>query len=165
GVVVHGPDIDRSLAHATVEDAGRAVRLGLGSIRNIGTDLAERIVPERIACGPYVSPTGPTARVDLTTAQVEALATAGALSSFGLDRREALWAAAPAAGQRAGRLPGIGTVVTMPALPGMSALELAAADVWATGVSPDSHPMQFLREHLDELGAVPAGNLHAIADG
>src|SRR5690606_8520004 len=110
-------------------------------------------------------PTDLTARVDLTTAQVEALATAGALSSFGLDRREALWAAAPAAGQRAGRLPGIGTVVTMPALPGMSALELAAADVWATGVSPDSHPMQFLREHLDELGAVPAGNLHAIADG
>lgn len=165
GVVVHGPDIDRSLAHATVEDAGRAVRLGLGSIRNIGTDLAERIVTERIACGPYVSPTDLTARVDLTTAQVEVLATAGALSSFGLDRREALWAAAPAAGQRAGRLPGIGTVVTTPALPGMSALELAAADVWATGVSPDSHPMQFLREHLDELGAVPAGNLHAIADG
>lgn len=34
----------------------------------------------------------------------------------------------------------------------MSELELAAADVWATGVSPDSYPTQFLRADLDALG-------------
>ena len=38
----------------------------------------------------------------------------------------------------------------------MSELELAAADVWATGISPDSYPTQFLRADLDAMGVVPA---------
>jgi error-prone DNA polymerase len=44
---------------------------------------------------------------------------------------------------------------TAPSLPGMTPLELAAADVWATGLSPDSFPTEFLRTHLDGLGARP----------
>jgi error-prone DNA polymerase len=47
----------------------------------------------------------------------------------------------------------------------MTDLELAAADVWATGVSPDSYPTQFLREQLDELGVVPADQLLSVPDG
>ena len=47
----------------------------------------------------------------------------------------------------------------------MSDVELAAADVWATGVSPDSYPTQFLRPRLDALGVVPAGRLLQIPDG
>jgi error-prone DNA polymerase len=47
----------------------------------------------------------------------------------------------------------------------MSELELAAADVWATGISPDSFPTQFLREDLDALGVVPAGRLLEVPDG
>ncbi len=47
----------------------------------------------------------------------------------------------------------------------MSALELAAADVWATGISPDSYPTQFLRERLDELGVIPAADLLQVPDG
>ncbi|AHD20635.1 DNA polymerase [Rhodococcus pyridinivorans SB3094] len=164
GVVVHGPDIAASLAHATLENEGKEVRLGLATVRHIGDDLAERIVTERSAHGPYTSPADLAARVGLTTTQVEALATAGAFSSFGVTRREALWGVAPAAAQRPGRLPGIGTVPT-PALPGMSALELAAADVWATGISPDSYPTQFLRERLDELGVIPAAELWQVPDG
>jgi error-prone DNA polymerase len=38
----------------------------------------------------------------------------------------------------------------------MTEVELAAADVWATGISPDSYPTQFLRADLDALGVVPA---------
>jgi error-prone DNA polymerase len=53
----------------------------------------------------------------------------------------------------------------VPALPGMTELELAAADVWATGVSPDSYPTQFLREQLDRLGVVPADRLLTVPDG
>ena len=52
GVVVHGPDANASLAHATLEDQGNTVRLGLGSVRHIGAELAERIVDERKANGP-----------------------------------------------------------------------------------------------------------------
>ena len=47
----------------------------------------------------------------------------------------------------------------------MTELELAAADVWATGVSPDSYPTQFLRENLDALGVVPADKLLEVPDG
>lgn len=59
----------------------------------------------------------------------------------------------------------MGAAVDAPALPGMSALELAAADVWATGVSPGSYPTEFLRNRLDALGVIPAAHLLGIRDG
>jgi error-prone DNA polymerase len=165
GVVVHGPDANASLAHATLEDSGNSVRLGLGSVRHIGTELAEHIVDERKVNGPYASLLDLTGRVQLSVPQTEALATAGALGCFGTARRAALWAAGAAATARPDRLPGVGSSSHVPALPGMTELELAAADVWATGVSPDSHPIQFLRERLDEIGVVPADRLLSVPDG
>ncbi|OBH25311.1 error-prone DNA polymerase [Mycobacterium sp. E342] len=165
GVTVHGPDVNASLAHATLENAGTEVRLGLGAVRYIGDDLAERLVQERKANGPFASLLDLTARLQLSVPQTEALATAGALGCFGMSRREALWAAGAAATQRPDRLPGVGSSSHVPALPGMSELELAAADVWATGVSPDSYPTQFLRADLDAMGVVPAERLLDVPDG
>ncbi|MFY9490964.1 MAG: error-prone DNA polymerase, partial [Mycobacterium sp.] len=165
GVLVHGPCVNASLAHATCENAGLEVRLGLGEVRTIGADLAARIVSERQAGGRYSSLLDLTGRVQLSVPQTEALATAGALGCFGITRREALWAAGAAAAERPDRLPGVGSSSHVPALPGMSAAELAAADVWATGVSPDSYPTQFLRADLDELGVTPAERLLSVPDG
>jgi error-prone DNA polymerase len=165
GVLVYGPDVNASLAHATLEKEGVEVRLGLGEVRHIGTELAERIVERRTADGPFTSLLDLTGRVQLSVPQTEALATAGALGCFGITRREALWAAGAAATERPDRLPGVGTSSHTPALPGMSEVELAAADVWATGVSPDSYPTQFLRGDLDALGVVPADQLLAVPDG
>ncbi len=165
GVMVHGPCVNASLAHATCENAGLEVRLGLGAVRTIGADLAGRIVSERQAGGRYASLLDLTGRVQLSVPQTEALATAGALGCFGITRREALWAAGAAAAERPDRLPGVGSSSHVPALPGMSEAELAAADVWATGVSPDSYPTQFLRADLDELGVTPAERLLSVPDG
>ncbi len=165
GVVVRGPDVNASLAPATLENAGLEVRLGLGAVRHIGDDLAEKLVEERKAHGPFASLLDLTSRVQLSVPQTEALATAGALGCFGLARREALWTAGAAATQRPDRLPGVGSSSHIPALPGMSAVELAAADVWATGVSPDSYPTQFLRADLDAMGVVPAAALGSVPDG
>lgn len=165
GVTVHGPDVNASLAHATCENAGTEVRLGLGNVRHIGDELAERLVEERKVNGPFTSLLDLTSRVQLSVPQVEALATAGALGCFGLSRREALWAAGAAATQRPDRLPGVGSSSRIPALPGMSELELTAADVWATGISPDSYPTQFLRADLDALGVLPAEKLLSVPDG
>jgi error-prone DNA polymerase len=165
GVTVHGPDVNASLGHANLENGGNEVRLGLGAVRHIGDDLAQRIVEKRAADGPFTSLLDLTGRVQLSVPQTEALATAGALGCFGITRREALWAAGAAATERPDRLPGVGTSSHTPALPGMSELELAAADVWATGVSPDSYPTQFLRADLDALGVVPADQLLAVPDG
>ena len=165
GVMVHGPDVNASLAHATLENDGLDVRLGLGAIRHIGDDLARRIVAERSAGGPYDSLLDLTGRVRLSVPQTESLATAGALGCFAVSRREALWAAGAAAAERPDRLPGVGSCSTVPALPGMTEVELAAADVWATGISPDSFPTQFLRADLDALGVVPAERLLGVPDG
>ncbi|MEV6225265.1 error-prone DNA polymerase [Nocardia fluminea] len=220
GVRVHGPDINASRAEPTLENAGTEVRLGLSSVRHIGTDLAERIVAARTEHGPFTSMIDLTGRVGLTVAQSESLATAGALdvlvdteprsdgavatrhftgngrsgavavgtrppdqralgqSADGPDsaavqqvsrgssvRRAALWAAGAAAVERSDRLPGTGPATVAPSLPGMSALELAAADVWATGISPDSYPTEFLRAHLNALGVVPACDLLLVEDG
>ncbi|MGK2882719.1 MAG: error-prone DNA polymerase, partial [Mycobacterium sp.] len=166
GVTVRGPDANASLAHATLENNGLEVRLGLGAVRHIGDDLAERMVQERQANGPFTTLLDLTGRTQLTVPQTEALATAGALGCFGITRREGLWAAGAAATQRPDRLPGVGSSSRIPALPGMSKLELTAADVWATGVSPDTHPVQFLREQLDDMGVVPANQLlTAVPDG
>ncbi|MEZ0340134.1 error-prone DNA polymerase [Mycobacterium sp. pV006] len=165
GVTVHGPDVNASLSYATLENDGLDVRLGLGSVRHIGTDLAERLVEERKAHGEYTSLLDLTARVQLTVPQTEALATAGALGCFGITRREGLWAAGAAASERPDRLPGVGSSSHVPALPGMSELELTVADVWATGVSPDRFPTQFLREDLAAMGVVPADRLLSVPDG
>ncbi|RJO72196.1 error-prone DNA polymerase [Nocardia panacis] len=164
GVRVHGPDINAGLAEATLEQHGTQVRLGLASVRHIGAELAEKIVTARES-GPYTSFLDLTGRVELTVRQAESLATAGALGSLGGTRREALWAAGAAAGERPDRLPGTGAATTAPTLPGMSDLESAAADVWATGISPGSYPTEFLRPRLDALGVIPAAGLLAVPDG
>nr|WP_314142436.1 error-prone DNA polymerase [uncultured Rhodococcus sp.] len=165
GVLVHGADVNASLGHANLEADGLEIRMGLADVKFIGTALAQKIVDAREAHGPYTSFLDLTGRVELSVAQAEALATAGALGCFGITRREALWAAGAAAGERPGLLPGIGASTKAPALPGMSDLDLASADVWATGVSPDSYPTQFFRDRLDSLGVIPANRLLQIPDG
>jgi error-prone DNA polymerase len=145
---------------------GPAVRLGIGSVRGIGADLAASIASGR----PYRDLADLARRCQLTRAQLEALATAGALGCFAgrdgepLDRRRALWAAGAAAEIRPDRLPGTAVGLDAPRLPGMDEWEEAVADLWATGVSPDGHPIRFLREDLDRRGVTPAALLVHGAD-
>ena len=142
-----------------------AVRLGLVAVRGIGEPLAQRIVDERAAHGPFADQRDLVRRVRLTTAQLEALATAGALDSLGVTRREALWAAGALAQEGPQTLAGVSVGVQAPTLPGLSALETATADVWATGVSVDSYPTQFVREGLDEAGVLRVEAAHRHDEG
>ena len=141
GVRVRGPDVNLGGARAVLQpDAhsagGQAVRLGMTDIRSVGEKLAEQIEAERTRDGPYRDLADLARRVRLTVPQAEALATAGALGSFGVDRRAALWAAGVVAAVRPEQLPGTAVGLDAPAWPGMTAAELAVADVWATGGSP-----------------------------
>jgi error-prone DNA polymerase len=52
-----------------------------------------------------------------------------------------------------------------PRLPAMSEPEVTAADLWATGVSPSSHVMQYARAGLDAAGAVTVTGLEGIPSG
>ncbi len=178
GVVVLGPDVTRSRAEPDLEahpgsEGGVAVRLGLAAVRGLGDEVAERVVAARETQGPFGGPADLARRADLTTAHLEALATGGALGCFGLERREALWAAGAAAagtaavrsGERHDRLPDTAVGLDAPALPGMSAVELTIADVWATGLTPDGHPVAHLRAALEERGALSVAGVAAVGEG
>jgi error-prone DNA polymerase len=112
---------------------------------------------------PYADPEELVRRVPaLTLGNLEAMATAGVFGCLGLSRREALWAVGAVAQSRPGRLAGIVTGERPPTLPGMAPVEEAVADLWATGVSPEGHPTQFLRAELDRLGVVPSIRLPEV---
>jgi error-prone DNA polymerase len=148
-------DVEASLAD------GLAVRLGIGSIRSIGAELAETIVAERDRGGAYSSTEDLVRRVpSLTLGNLEAMSTAGAFEEcFGLDRREALWTVGATAQSRPGRLEGMVTGADAPRLPGMTPVEVAVADLWATGVSPDGHPTIFVRDEMTRLGVLTSKEL------
>ncbi|WP_328467072.1 error-prone DNA polymerase [Actinoplanes sp. NBC_00393] len=184
GVEVRRPDINLSDAAATLETTpqtrrksepgepphawglgGPAVRQGLSSVRTIGAELAERIEEERKANGMYKSMTDLARRTGCSTAHLEALATADAFAGFGLSRREALWAAGAAALDKPDRLPGTVTGTDAPMLPGMSEVDELVADVWATGLSPDTHPARFIRTELEQAGALPIDRLPEVEAG
>ncbi|MBD5787266.1 error-prone DNA polymerase [Cellulosimicrobium terreum] len=172
GVTVLRPDVTASGVEATVErvgaqgptpDLGLAVRLGLGSVRGLGKDAAGRVVAAREeppagevdgAPRPFTDLRDLVRRVDLTTAQLEGLATAGATDSLGVSRREALWAAGALSQEGPGTLPGVSVGVEAPTLPGMTDVETAVADVWATGVSTGSYPTQHVRGGLIAAGVL-----------
>jgi error-prone DNA polymerase len=166
GVRVFGPDVNASRATACLEpdelsSGGMAIRMGVGSVRSVGEEVAARMEAGR----PYRSIDDVARRAELNVAQLEAMATAGAFDCFGVDRREALWSAgAVAEAARPGTIPGVVVGVGAPQLPGMTAVETTAADLWATGVSPDSHAMVHLRPALDARGAVRASDLANVAD-
>tara|TARA_B100001964_G_scaffold106152_1_gene118592 strand:- start:1419 stop:4556 length:3138 start_codon:yes stop_codon:yes gene_type:complete len=160
GVEVHTPDLNLSGAGAALEAPGPAVRLGLGSVRGVGDDLAERITAGR----PYRSIEDLQRRIGPGSDVMEALATAGAFGCFDVDRRSALWSAGALAASGADRLPGVVTGVEAPPLPGLSEPDTARADLWATGVSPDGHPTRFVRERLAAEGVLTAADLASVAD-
>lgn len=137
------------------------LRLGLDQVRDVGDDLAARIAQAR----PYASMEDLVGRTGAGLAALEALASAGAFAGLGLGRREALWAAGACAQARPGRLPGVVTGAEAPLLPGMSAPEETAADLWATGISAEVHPTEHVRAHLTSLGVLTAAALERAEPG
>jgi error-prone DNA polymerase len=192
GVTVLRPDLNASRALACVErlpddaalppeatplprspeaaygpnpDLRLAVRQGLAQVRGIGTDLAGRVVAEREAGGPFRDLRDLVRRVDLSTAQLEALATAGATDGLGVTRREALWAAGALGQEGPGTLEGVSVGVAAPALPGMTEVETAVADAWATGVTPGLSPLELVRDGLRRAGVVTVAEAFATDAG
>ncbi|NJI58946.1 error-prone DNA polymerase [Microbacterium oxydans] len=148
---------DESASHR--RDGRSAVRLGLSGIRGIGVPMAEKIVAEREAHGRYRDLHDLVRRTDATATQLEALATAGAFDCLGLERREAIWLAGAAADDRSRFLPGTTVAVQPPLFADQTSYERLSADLWATGVSTDDHPMAHFREALRTRGVLTAADL------
>ncbi|WP_375386690.1 error-prone DNA polymerase [uncultured Microbacterium sp.] len=154
---------DETLAHR--RDGGFAVRLGLAGIKGIGQALAAKIVAARDAEGPYRDLRDLVRRTGATTAQLEAMATAGAFECLGLSRREATWLAGSAAQDRIEYLPDSLISVQPPLFTDPTSYELLAADLWATGISTTDHPMTHYRSGLDARGVLSSIELRGHESG
>lgn len=94
GVGVRGPSVNSGGTEFSVE--GNAIRYGLGGIKNVGQTLAQSIVAERRARGPFLSLEDLANRIDprhLTRKALESLIQCGACDVLGtrysnLDRME-----------------------------------------------------------------------------
>lgn len=170
GVVVKRAGVDCSGVEAEVhkKDNQLCVQLGLAPIRGIGKNTAEVIVAQRLKRS-FTGMGDLIRRCDLNKSQVESLATAGALACFEHSRRAAMWSAGGHIHTREvkhknfhqGVLPlEIGTHA--PSLPPMDDHTLAVADVWASGVSPDSYPTQFVRSTLTSQGVATVAEVHKL---
>jgi error-prone DNA polymerase len=142
---------------------GLAVRLGLRMVKGLAKERAEALMKER-AVAPFADIADLWRRVALPAETLEKLATADAFAgSFGLSRREALWAvkalrdrplplAAPAAEP--------GTQLTS-----MTAGREVFEDYDAVGLTLRRHPVAFLRGELDQASTLPCAALRDAADG
>ncbi len=154
---------DESAAHR--RDGGFAVRMGLAAVKGIGGAVAERIVAARDAEGEFRDLRDLVRRTSITAAQIEALATAGAFECLGLTRREAIWLAGSAAQDRIEFLPDSLVSVQPPLFTDQTSYERLAADLWATGVSTDDHPMTHYRSGLDARGVLTSVELRRHEPG
>ena len=198
GVTVRRPDVNAGRADAGLEEigaecderdrtvsAGPAVRLGLTSVRGIGSETAERIADG----GPWPSMEDLVRRAGVTRTQLEALATAGALdglsrdragrrgaragaagpgsarSAQGADRRSLVWGAGAASQATPDRLPGVVTGADPPALPLPTCWEEVADDLWSLGMAPGTTAMELARDRLNRRGVLPAAALRSRPTG
>jgi DNA polymerase-3 subunit alpha len=90
GMNVLGPDVNESELRFTVNKNGD-IRFGLGAIKGVGEAAVQSLVEERNQNGPFQSIYDFVERVNLTSCNrknIEAMAIAGGLDSFGLRRSQ-----------------------------------------------------------------------------
>ena len=188
GVDIRRPDINLSNARCTVEEFAPgdpapdlrgvlhqgAIRVGLGYVRGVGEAGANRVQDERGRGGPYRSLFDFAQRTGLSSEASTNLIRIGAFDDLGLNRRELIWQLGLFAGgfeqselrrpqNRQLRLE-LSTIQDEVRLDDFSAYQRMANDYAVLHLSPDAHPMQFLRPALGE-GVVSSLHLRSMAAG
>ncbi len=165
---VQHSDVDSKLELTEVhprEDGGRAapaLRLGLGLVKGLKQQSAERLVaarPER----PFDSTEDLARRARLDRADLSALAAADALASLAGHRREALWETL--AVDEATRLGLPAAIVPPPPLAVPTEGEEIVGDYAALGLTLRRHPLALLRERLRKRGIRDASEVAAARNG
>jgi len=146
----------------TVPPAG-AIRLGLRFVRGLRNRSGHLIEEERRR-EPFASVDDLVRRCDLHANELAILAEAGALASFGLTRRAALWQVARAARPAGPLLDQLADPEPSP-LAEMTPVEETLADYAGVQLTLGPHPMTYLRPQLHEKGVVTAAALEAIPSG
>jgi error-prone DNA polymerase len=146
-----------------VGPAAGACRLGMRFIKGLRREAAEAIEQEQRV--PFRDADDLARRCHLREEELALLAEVGALSSFGLSRRQALWQIARAAKrpgpllERTHRNPDKQSATEPSPLPEMSALEETLADFAGASMTTGPHAMEHVRARLDQHGIVTAAAL------
>ncbi len=136
---------------------GAALRLGLRMLRGLSQVHADRIVECRRQ-GLFSSFDDFSRRTRLGNAVLKRLSKADAFGSLELERRQAMWQSLPRreSSPLYDNTADIEPAVTLPEMP---LSQQIVADYQSAGLSLKGHPLQFLREMLDELQVVPTCRL------
>jgi len=181
GVAVRRPDINTSGAACTVEETTPveggergAIRVGLGYVKGVGAAGAMRVQEERTRGSAFRSLFDFVQRTGLGREATTHLIQVGAFDALGLNRRELIWQIGLFAGgfqQSELRRPrdrqlrlDLPTVQDEVRLADFTAYQRMGADYALLRLSPDSHPMQFLRPALGE-GVLSSRHLRAMPGG
>ncbi len=165
GVAVRAVDVNASGFDSMLESASGgepALRLGLGRVRGLSRDGAERLVAAR-ADGAFRNVGELARRAELGRRDLAALAAAGALAGLAGHRHRTAWQVLGiepplplAAGERAEGIP---------LLRAPSEGEGIVADYRATGLTLARHPLALLRPRLAACGWMPAAEVLQLPDG
>jgi error-prone DNA polymerase len=138
-----------------------ALRIGWRHIRGIGTKALERLQAAH-APGPFTSIADVVRRAALHRADALFLAASGAFGAWESDRHRAAWEALRVVGDTLPLAPAHHTPYEPAPL---DRKELTFLDYSTTGISINGHPVQFIRERLQSLGAVDSRALETIDNG
>jgi error-prone DNA polymerase len=170
GILTLLPDVNRSQVACTAE--GDDLRIGLGFVRDWGTEVAERVVVEREERGPYRSLPDFLRRTPaaLRRPAVENLIWVGGFEGFGLTRRELLWQAGLWLGpetdsaRAGGRGDHAQTELSLEdpyaglSFPDLGPTDRMVAEYRMMRFSASLHPLSLLRDALPD-GTVSSGRL------
>ncbi|NTX39483.1 error-prone DNA polymerase [Myxococcus sp. CA033] len=164
GVEVRPVDVRCSRWDCTLEDGGKALRLGLRMVKGLGESAGRRVEAGR---GEGYTDVGSLARrARIPRHELTRLALAGALGALCGSRRKALWDI-----QALGPLDsddlffGMSMDGTEVELPSMDVFARVCADYDTVGLSLEKHPLELLRPTLRKLGAVTAEGLKQVSSG
>ncbi len=178
GIETLPPDINHSEDVFTVE--GKAIRFGMGAVKNVGRGLIRSIVAKRVEGGPFLSLEDFVRRMDdreLNRRALENFIKCGAMDCFGYYRSQLLsvyeLVMDSVAASRRRNLEGqIGMFslfdadqqvsdITIPDIPEKSPAELMLMEKETTGIYLSGHPMDEYRALLKGTSVIPIGNLMA----
>ena len=138
-----------------------AVRLGLRFVKGLRGESGLRVE----AAQPFASTDDLARRARLRDDQLTKLAYAGALASFGMTRRAALWQAAEAARDAGELFEDAAPRRKKNPLPEMSHLEETMADYNSMELTAGKHLMEHYRPQLERDGILSAEQLRHVPNG
>jgi error-prone DNA polymerase len=156
-------DVQKSDWRCRVEE-DQSIRLGLVYVKGLREETGQCIEMERRR-QLFSSVDDLQRRVRPNRSEITTLARIGALNSFGLKRREALWQVEKACRFSGPLFEKASSPYDTSPLQEMTAMERLASDYEGAGITIGPHAMALKRKELDSVGIVPSVSLKRIRDG